>query len=58
MGSFLKPPKTTETKAPPKISVMVPPHPTPEIQQNQDKNNNGLRAAMASQGVKPKSLFG
>jgi len=51
------PPKPTEARAPPKINVMVPPLPTPELQQNPDKGGNGLRAAMALQGVKPKTPF-
>lgn len=40
-----------------KISVPIPPNPTPEMNVNPDKTHTGLKAAMAMQNVKPKSLF-
>ena len=45
---------------PVKIDVMIPPKPTPDVQlANPDqKGLSSLKNAMASEGVKPKALFG
>lgn len=64
-SSFLKPPKPAASTTagsqlnvgPPKIVINVPPKPTPELSQGQDKGGNALKLAMSSQGVKPKTLL-
>lgn len=60
-SSFLKPPTSKQPHGGPliKVSVPVPPNPTPEVGLNPDKTGKtGLKAAMAAENVKPKSLFG